>query len=158
MNLTIRQNVTNMALSQYTNFFFDRGIVEIAGQVIALNCQNLCKLGGNKDNAEDIYSRFLTGALKFTAGQKRVRSLHVSGQFGSKTAISTSYAMDSVSPDMTGVHALPSVVGSTGRGSLKFHGTREKHGEYLCVKVQNNSGAKFFIDSIDAVLVTGQRR
>ena len=58
MNITLRQNMTTEALSQYTGLFFDRGMVQLGNRVIALDCERLCELGGDTDNTEDIKATF----------------------------------------------------------------------------------------------------
>lgn len=158
MNLTIRQNLTNSALSQYTNFFFDRGIVSLGDKTLALKCDSLCLLGGDTDNGADVPAEVQTGVTDFGDGEKRVRSIHVKGQFDDADSISVKYAMDSFTPDFSCVAASTSALGNSGSGNLKFQGVRARRGEYLSLSIKNISGAKFYITQIIAFLIRGVRR
>ena len=156
MNLTLRQNTRNRAISQYQSFFFDRGIAKIGNKTFGLKCDALCELGGNKDGGSNISASFQTGFIPFGDGRKRVRTIHVKGQFDSQKAIEVDYAMDNTSPSVSYEKASGSSLSSL--GSLKFNGGRGKYGEHLSVLVSNVSGAKFHINSIIAFLVRGCRR
>jgi len=158
MNLTIRQNTTNMALSQYAGFFFDRGVVLLDGKPIALNCNSLCLLGGALDNGSNVDAEIQTGVTAFGDGEKRARSIHIKGHFGGNQAVEVNYAMDGVTPGLTYGGMSQSRIGDEGGGSLKFQGVRAKHGEYLSLIVKNVSGAKFFITEMYAFLIKGSRR
>lgn len=158
MNLTIRQNTTNFALSQYTDFFFDRGFCNIGGKNIALKCDALCELGGSTDAGAYISAKLQTGAIAFGDGEKRVRSIHVKGQFDNANSIAVKYAMDSFTPDLSCAKASTSKVGASGSGSINFQGVRARHGEHLTVLVDNVNGAYFFIKSIVSFLIKGSRR
>lgn len=158
MNFTLRQNTTNMAPSQYQDFFFDRGMISVGGKRIGLNCNALCELTGDKDNAANISAEFQPGAISFSDGEKRVRSLHTKGHFEDKDSLTVKYAMDSLTPDFEAVEAATSRVGAGGGGSLKFNGIRARHGEYLSVLVGNVLGKYFFIDKIVAIMVHGSRK
>lgn len=158
MNITIRQNTVNFALSQYTNFFFDRGFCEIGGDCFGLRCDGLYKLGGDTDIGVNISAKFQTGVTDFGDGQKRVRSIHVKGQFDTRNALLAKYAMDSFTPDLECVEASTSAVGVSGSGAIKFNGVRARHGEYLSVLVANVGGAYFFIRSIIAFMINGPRK
>ena len=158
MNLTIRQNTTSFAISQYTNFFFDRGIVSVGGKRIALNCNELVELGADTDNGTEISAKFQTGAIAYGDGEKRVRSIHVKGEFEDRRAISAKYVMGGYTPDFTGVEAMTSRLGGGGLGALKFNGARSKYGEHLSVLIENVSGKFFRVSSIVAFLINGCRR
>lgn len=158
MNITITQNTTNFAPSPYSNFFFSRGIISIGGKNIALSCNALCSLGGDADDVAPISSFFQTGSIAFNDGEKRVRSLHIKGQFESKNSLLVKYGMDTFSPDLTTDEAMTSKVGSGGGGSLKFQGVRSKHGEHLCVRVENVNGEKFYVRGITGIIIRGSRK
>ena len=158
MNITLRQNIDNMAISQYANFFFDRGMTKVGGKKIALRCDALCQLGGDNDAGTNIDAEAQTGVTAFGDGDKRVRSFHFKGQYDGPSSITAKYAMDSFTPDQSGTAAATSAVGSSGSGSLKFNGLRTSHGEHLSVLISNVNGAKFFINQIVAFLVNRTRR
>jgi len=158
MNLTIRQNLTNSAITQYTNFFFDRGIVNVGGKSFALKCDALCLLGGNTDGTTDIDSEVQTGVTAFGDGDKRVRTIHVKGKFDAKDSITLKYDMDDFTPSFATTPASTARLGSSGTGSLKFNGVRSKFGEYLSVLIENKDGANFFINTITGFLINGFRK
>ena len=158
MNLTIRQNLTNSALSQYTDFFFDRGIVRLGEKTFALKCDALCRIGGDTDNGTDIDATIQTGVTDFADGEKRARSFHFKGQFDSIKAVSMKYVMDGFTPSTSGVSGDFSRIGSNGSGAIKFNGRRELHGEHISIAVENVDGASFFITGVKAFLVNGSRR
>ncbi|MEA2000251.1 MAG: hypothetical protein U9N61_13135 [Euryarchaeota archaeon] len=158
MNLTVRQNTINRALSQYTNFFFDRGFCNVGGKTLALKCDALCELGSDTDNGTVISAKFQTGMADFGGGRKRIRSLHIKGHFTNRNAVTIKYAMDNLTPDLECVEASTSALGSGGSGALKFQGVRSRAGEYLEALIENVNGAFFKVQSLTTFLVTGSRR
>ena len=155
MNITIRQNMTTRGISQYKDFFFDRGIVAVGGKTIALNCENLCELTGDTDAGADISASFQTGALRLGKGETRVRSVHVSGSFDSVSAVKASYGAEIAGVNEVMTPATTSRVGSNGYGLIKFNGVRTEHGDHMTFKFENVDGEKFDINTITGVVVSG---
>ena len=158
MNITLRQNTVSRAISQYSNFFFDRGVINIAGRKIALNCNELVELTGSTDKGSEISARFQTGAIAYGDGEKRVRSIHVKGQFDDKNSINVKYALGGIDPDFTTEKPMTTRLGTGNFGALKFSGVRSKHGEHLSVLVENVTGKFFYITGIVSFLIHGCRR
>ena len=158
MNITVRQNVTNFAISQYSDFLFDRGIATVNGTTFLLRCDALCSLTGATDGGTDIDAVIQTGSIAFGDGEKRVRSVHVKGKFPSKRGLAVDYGMDGLEPGTTATVSMTSKVGTGNGGSLQFNGERATHGEHLSARVRNVDGADFTINKIDAFLVGGCRR
>lgn len=160
MELTLRQNMNNFAISQYQGFTFNRGMVRVGDQCFGLKANSLCSLlDSPSDNGNNIQASITTGATVFKGGRKRVRSFHLHGQFESKTGINVQYGMDNyASPDSPAELFPASRTGLSSSGNFKFNGRRDISGEYLCVEVNNVNGDYFHIDYIESFIVLGSRR
>jgi len=159
MNITISQNTTNLAISQYKNFFFDKGMVTVAGKTYGLECSRLCLFGGDSDVGSGINASIQTGMTQLSgSGEKKVRSFYVSGLFDSSTATEMFYAMDGLNSANNYTSAPTSRIGAGGGGGIKFQGVRAKHGEFISAIVKNVNGARFVINNIIAFIIKGCRR
>jgi len=160
MIISLRQNLKNMAISQYKNFSFDRGIVETAHGIFGLSQNKLCKLFASEaDDGTPIQSMLMLSTSNLDGKVSRLRSMHISGSFNDKAAISLSYAMDSYSDVNTQCSLAKTGNVSKGKlGSLKFNGQRSQSGVYATIKIQNNSGAYFRIDEVSCYLISRNKR
>lgn len=156
MNLTLRQNMTNMAMSQYMNFFFDRGIRKIGGKIVALNCNELCFLEGHSNNDSPMVSLVATGYLKLN--HSRLRSLYIYGKPQDADSFIVDYGMSGSEIEEETLLASTSRIRTSGDGVLKFGGRRDVFGTFLMVRIRNDAGKSFLISSVDGVIVRGTRR
>jgi len=158
MDIIFRQNMTNSAISQYDNISLNRGMVNVGGKLVALTCDGLHVMTGSSDNGENINARFSMGSPAYGAGEKRVRTVHVKGEFDDINSIVLKYSMDDMEIGQNGDRAINSRLGTNGSGNIKFNGVREVQGEHLCIQIENNDGAFFDIKSISSFLIMGSRR
>lgn len=167
MNITLRQNLTNHAWSQYSNMFFDRGMVLIGGRMIGLNCKNLSSIEGSTDNDEQIDSFVSTGLfLPYFADKResdliradrRAKSFFVKGRFEDNEALEFEYKLDSFPRVLTGERKDRPVVG-TREGSLKFYGFRKRLGEFISVRLNNSFGKDFYVFEVSATIDVRRKR
>lgn len=144
------------ALTRYSNWCFDRGIIEIAGKRIGLNCNGLSELSGDTDNGEIIESVIKTGSIKATSSEFRVRSFFLFGEFDNSESIELKYGFArEIDEDDMEISPQTQVDGD---GMLKFQGIRSLVGEYVNVLIKNLRGANFYIESLDALLIKKRKK
>jgi hypothetical protein len=154
MRLTLRQNTKNMGLSQYTSMPFDRGIVRIGKRKFGLSKTGLYELTGDNDDGAKIVSEVVTSSALVGGGEKRIRSFHVRGMFSSSDAIAVTYSMADTRTIET--EAPQSEFGNQigNVGTLRFHGSRTEHGEFVMVQLNNVDGAYFHLKNVQAHVVS----
>ena len=158
MKLVLRKNLVNGGISQYSGYTVDGSVVLVGDKKYGLTPDGLCTLDCEHDNGTQINAVVQFGTPALIRGEKRLRSIHVSGQFETVESIKVAYGFDTHEPTATAPVAITSRVGSSGDGDLKFSCSRSEHGDNACIEVTNNQGEGFDIRSIDVSLIRGPRK
>lgn len=154
MELNIKQNIINGAITQYASFPFNRGIVTVAGNKYGLSGTKLCKCGGNTDDGAPISAYFETVPTSYKEGVKKLRSIYLNGQFETADSMSIEYIHDSYTDTMNRARrSVTAKVGNGGIGKIKYQCSRTGYGETIMLRVGNESGQNFFINRITGHII-----
>ena len=139
-------------VTEYLGWNFN-SMARIGNSYFAAGPDGLCKLGGSTDNGEGIYATVDTGGQDFgTPNAKRVRSIHLGGEFTGEMAVTVT--ADGTEKETYDVHSpdLPD------DRNIKVPVGRNVIGRYWRLRLENTDGAPFSLDGIDVIYNTMSRR
>jgi len=145
--LTLAVNLKNIAISQYVNYNFN-SFVKINNTAIGFNQDGIFELDNlNSDNGT-IIAAFaeLVNSDWGIANLKRVRRMQIG--YEAEGAITLILTTDEGYEER---YSLKPVLVSEQQGGSIMYGRRSQKGRYWKVRVENNKGVDFSIDSLTAV-------
>lgn len=138
--MIVAYNILNKAPTLFTNYSFVSA-VESEEVTFLASGSGLFRAEGSSDNGAAIQATVSTPEMKLNGGKEfRARSVVCAGEYGD---MDMTFSFDGEESYTTTLNPA----------SGKAQGQRIGRGKYLQLTIENQDGADFLIDRIDAVLV-----
>ncbi len=146
-------NVTNQAISTYSNFPFDN-LVYFDGKYLGANAQGIYVLGGDKDGSSQILSKVKTGALNFgDQFMKYVREVWLTYRTDGHLEL---VIFADENPDIASTSQTEIV--SDGIQEENLGVARGLRGRFYTLELKNLSGADFDIEGLSVLIDAIKKR
>jgi len=140
-------NIKNKAISTYAGFNFN-SIANFNGRILGATPTGIYEIGGANDNGVAIAAKFKTGSTDF--GTDLIKYLRdVCFLFRATGTLTVHVYTDE---DMTTEVSKASTIVSSAIASERVKMPTGLRGYYFTIKIVNNSGADFDIDSISMLV------
>ena len=149
MALVLDMNLSNQAVTQYSNFDFDAVCVDDQNNVLAGNGNGLFYLEREDSDEAQIDAFFLLPLTDFgNENQKRIRSFLIGGETDGELLVSIA-----TDEDLERFFDVVFDKDSLAQSGAKGFGVRSQKGRYWQFKIQNVDGSDFSIDELSVTPV-----